>query len=269
MSRSTTLTAAAVLLAALGSLTACGPADDPAPASGSSVAAPAPAKSAADSPAASPSGAAKPAPSAPATAGANPATGVPASAWTASNGIPMAAQYHWGALAGAAQAVNNPKFEFEQLCMSARDPSNDLADWKGPAARSHLAAPGQDYADWQVQQTVVHFPGTSSGGAQLANALFQGLSDELNACGRSTKGAQVKVTGTGGDNGNSNLAATVTVPETSGGSYTLHQYLSLTGRTVTELALWSDHPAHPWSAPADAEVLKALESPLCSSFKDC
>ncbi|MDH6126079.1 hypothetical protein [Kitasatospora sp. GP82] len=266
MSRSTTLTkTAAALLVALGSLTACGPTDDPAPAAGSVAAAPVPDKSAADSPTAAPSGTA---PSATAGSGAAPATGVPASAWAAASGIPMAAQYHWGSPADVAQAVQNPKFEFEQLCMSSRDPSNDLSDWKGPAAQAHLAA-GQNFADWQVQQTVVHFPGTSSGGAQLAHALYRGLTDELKACGRSAKGATVKVTSTGGDAGNSNLAATVTVPESGGGAYTLHQYLSLTGRTVTELALWSDHPTHQWSAPADAAVLGPLESPLCSSFKDC
>ncbi|GAA2233932.1 hypothetical protein GCM10010430_13300 [Kitasatospora cystarginea] len=264
MSRTTLVAASAALLVVLGTLTACDPSADPA--ASASSAAPAPAGSAADSPAAAPSGKAVPAPSQ--NTGAGATDGVPASAWTASNGVPMAAQYHWGSLAAAAKAVGNPKFEFEQLCLTPRDPSNDLADWKGPAAQATVNS-GRNVADWQVQQTIVHFPGTSSGGAQMAHALFRGLADELNACGKSAKGATVKVTSTGGDAGNSDLAATVTVPESGGGSYTLHQYLSLTGRTVTELALWSDHPTHPWSAPADTAVLKSLEAPLCSAFKDC
>ncbi|WP_377268611.1 hypothetical protein [Peterkaempfera sp. SMS 1(5)a] len=187
----------------------------------------------------------------------------------AADGIPMASLYHWGAPAAAAQAVHNPRFEFEQLCMSTRDPSNDLGDWKGPAAQAHLAGPDQNYADWQVQQTVIHFPGSSSVGAQLAAGLYQGLADELNACVQSIPGAKVRVTANGGDGGNEHLAATVTVPESGGGSYTLHQYLSLTGRAVVELALWSDQPTHAWSAPSDAVVLKALESPVCPALGDC
>lgn len=291
MSRATTLTAAAAAaLVCLGSLTACGP-TDPAAAPGPSgsatpVTAPstspssaAPAPSSADPSAAPPVSSATA--SDPAGAGSTGGTGgtagspgrsvagLPASVWMPPGTIPMAAAYHWGAPAAAARAVANPRFEFEQLCRSTRDPSNDLAGWKGPSAQAHVDNSAQNYADWQLQQTVIHFPGTSSAGEQIAQGLFVGLQDELNACGRSMPGAKVRVTRTGGDAGNQELAATLTVPEAGGGAYTLHQYLALTGRAVVELALWSDHPARPWAAPSDAAVLRALQAPVCPALKDC
>ncbi|MFI6445180.1 hypothetical protein [Kitasatospora sp. NPDC050543] len=265
MSRISTLAAAgATALLALSSLTACGPDNSSA--------------DAAATPAATAGGTAKPTPgtttgatggatTAGATAGTADASGVPASAWIAAADIPLAAAYHWQPPAGAAATAKNPKFQFEQLCRSTRAPENDLGDWKGPAAQASLVAGNR--ADWQVKQTIIHFPGTSSMGAQMASSLYRGLEEELKACGTSVRGATAKVTGTSNPtDGNSDLAATVTVP-VQGGTSTLHVYLSLTGRVVTELALWSDRPAHPWAAPADADVLKALAAPICPAVKDC
>lgn len=262
MSRTTSLaTATTALLLGLGSLTACGPVTHQlvAPAAGAPTT-PAPQSSAPDTPAD---------PTATTGSSGGGVPGLPASVWLASRAIPMDSTYHWNALAGAAKAASNPTYEFERLCNSTRDPSNDLSDWKGPAGQASIGT--GDSADWQVSQTVIHFPGNTNTAVQTAYQLYQGLKDELNACPTSAPGATVRVTTSDVTTrpGDSDLAAIVTVPNTSGGTFTLHEYLTVTDSAVVELTVRSDRPTHPWSAPADATVLRSLESPICPVFKDC
>ncbi|MEZ0094406.1 hypothetical protein [Streptacidiphilus sp. EB129] len=258
---------AAVALIALGSLTGCGPTTSQ---SGSAAASAGPS----GSPSLPASSTAQPGVStstttdspSPTSAAASPgpaggrATGLPASVWMAARSIPLDPDYHWTAPAGIAQGVSNPTFAFERLCHATRDPSNDLSDWHGPAAQAQFGTGNSSGGDWQGQQTVIRFPGTSSAAAQLSWSLYQGLQQELNACGSSASGAKVKLT----SSGTQDLAAVVTIPQPGGGTITLHQYLALTGTTVAELAVSSQHPSHSWSAPSDTSVLAALQLGLQS-----
>ncbi|GAA0689567.1 hypothetical protein GCM10010193_49730 [Kitasatospora atroaurantiaca] len=264
MSRATTLIAAtAAVLVSLGSLTACEPDDAStaaAPPSTASTPASAPAQDSA-----SPSGQA---PTATSSAGGQGVKGLPNPVWISANNIPLYSAYHWASPAEAAKTAKDPKFEFESLCRSKRSTDLDGVTSRATAGQALLGSGGGQ--DWQAKETIVNWPGKSSGAVQTAAALFRGLVDELKACGTSAPGATVKVT----TEDSTYLVATITVPQAGGATATLHQYLSNTSATVSELALWSAPPAGgrpkvAWSAPSDAGVLKTLEGPLCSTFQDC
>jgi hypothetical protein len=251
MPRATALLASAAALVSLAVLTACGP-DDPANApatpSQSSAAAPPPSTSAAPAP--SPTGGDHTAP-----------TGVPDTAWMAARDIPLDAAYHWPALAGVAKGGKNPVLQAETVCGSKRSADLDGITGGANAAKATLGS-GED---WHAQETLVNWPGTTSGAMQTSAALFRGISDEIKSCATTAPGATVKVTVDDGQQ----LVASLTVPQPGGASVTLHEYLVNNAGTVAELAVWSGpHPKTVWAA-TDATVLKGLNAPLCSAFKDC
>ncbi|WP_431681423.1 hypothetical protein [Kitasatospora sp. KL5] len=259
MSRHTqALRAATAVLLALGALTACDPAE------------PEPAKSA-QAPAAAPSSEA-PAQDA-ASAQASPTAkaggtigGIPASAWMAGADIPLNSAYHWPAQAGKAKPVKNGEpFAFEALCDSVR--SQDLAGLgTGADGAQTLLSGGTD--EWQAQQTIVHFKGTSSGAVQSAGALLRGLTDEVRACAPDGATPSVKVTA----EDPSYLAATITLKQGSGG-ITVHEYLTTTSTTVAELTVYGPYgtkkPKAAWTVKDDTAVLRLLGAPLCDAFKNC
>jgi len=263
LSRATTLMAAtAAVLVSLASLTACEPDD-------ASTAAAQPSTSSAPASAPAPAPPSSQAPTATSSAGGGQGVkGLPNSVWISANNIPLYTAYHWASPAGAAKAAKDPKFEFESLCRSQRSTDLDGVTSRATVGQAVLGSGGGQ--DWQAKETIVYWPGKSSGAVQTAGALFRGLVDELKACGTSAPGATVKVT----TEDSTYLAATITVPQAGGATATLHQYLSNTSATVSELALWAAPPAGgkpkvAWSAPSDAGVIKTLEAPLCSTFQDC
>ncbi|MEV8092811.1 hypothetical protein [Kitasatospora sp. NPDC085879] len=262
--RAATAVSAAVL--ALGALTACDPAE---PSAAPSAAAPSPAApSAADTtPAAGDAASPAASPGTKSGGATGPAVGgIPASAWMKGADLPLNAAYHWPAQAGKAKAVKNGEpFAFETLCDSAR--SQDLTGLgTGSDGAQSLLSGGTD--EWQVQQTVVHFKGTSSGAVQSAGALLRGLTEEVKACAPDGATPSVKVTA----EDPAYLAATITLKQGSGG-ITVHEYLTTTSTTVAELTVYGPYgtkkPKAAWTVKDDTAVLRLLGAPLCDAFKNC
>ncbi|MEW1910883.1 hypothetical protein AB0442_20915 [Kitasatospora sp. NPDC085895] len=261
--RAATAVCAAVL--AVGALTACDPAE-PAAAPSTAAASQA-APSAADPSPAGDAASAAASPGAKAGSATGPAVnGVPSSAWMKGNDLPLNSAYHWPAQAGKAKAVKNGEpFAFETLCDSAR--SSDLAGLgTGADGAQSLLSGGTD--EWQVQQTVVHFKGTSSGAVQSAGALLRALTAEVKACAPDGATPSVKVTA----EDPAYLAATITLKQGSGG-ITVHEYLTTTSTTVAELTVYGPYgtkkPKAAWTVKDDTAVLRLLGAPLCDAFKNC
>ncbi|MFD7918221.1 hypothetical protein ACFV3R_03195 [Streptomyces sp. NPDC059740] len=267
MPSATTRTAAlATLVLAVCALTACDPDD----AQTSGPQSPSASSSAAGDPAGTPTSSA----SSPSSASSAPASHAPsqsaiaAGAWINRDDVPMARNYDWPATAQAARTAHDPKFAPETFCGATRVPSLSLSDWKGPAAQAKLAGTGSA-SDWQARETIVHYPGGSSGAEQSAFALYNGLRDELVGCKDAAPDVHVKITTEGQDGGNRDLAANFAVADPQGATNQVHTYLSLTGPTVTEVVVWATDPGRKWTAPADRTVLKAMETPVCTAFGDC
>ncbi|MEV4559228.1 hypothetical protein AB0K51_19875 [Kitasatospora sp. NPDC049285] len=255
------LAAAAACLAVL---TACGPDDTPAPAASSPAAAP---SSPAAAPASDPPSSAPPSAAVPSvSAGGGKASPLPA-VWISPQAVPLESVYHWGTPAKSARGVDEPVFVFEQVCRGKRP-----ADLPRPMKSATAALGGAQAGDWQADETVGSWgPATSSAQAQAAYEFLGGLIAELKDCASTAPGARVEVTTEDAAN---KLAATLTVPQPDGTAVQLHEYLTVSGGAVAELALRAQtakgaKPRTAWSAPTDDAVLKALAQPVCTAFKDC
>ncbi|MFG3055236.1 hypothetical protein ACGFZP_30415 [Kitasatospora sp. NPDC048239] len=276
---SATRTAIATTLAALcclGSLSACGPENgDDKNAAPPATAAPATGAAAPTTGAAAPTtpggGQAKPSSGAAAPTGGGAAKGIPAGAWINPRSIPLDSTHHWAAPADHAKPAGGAvAFKLQELCHSKL--SKDVESLgTGQAAAQALIGPGGE--QWQAQQTLLYQgdPRPSSGVAQSTHAVFTDLRDELKNCAKTAPGATVNVTS---PEDGMFFAATVTLPQSGGGTVTLHEYLTVPDGTVNELSLWTTakagaQPKVPWAGPADAEVAKAMDSALCSTLKDC
>ncbi|MEV0534746.1 hypothetical protein [Kitasatospora sp. NPDC050463] len=266
-----TAVATAAALVCLGALSACGPDDGAEQNVGPSKAATGPATGSTAAPATGPatapsSGSAKPSAAAPG------ARDIPAGAWINPRAVPLDSVHHWTAPASSAKAVGGaPVFKLQELCHSTLSKDNESLGAGQAAAQALLGAGGAD--QWQAQQTLLYQgdPRPSSGVAQSAHAVFRDLRDELKDCARTAPGATVKVTS---PEDATYVAATVTVPQPGGTTVVLHTYLTAPDGTVNELALWATakagaQPKVPWAGPADAEVAKAMDAPLCATLKDC
>jgi len=264
---STLLAATAAVVVSVAALTGCDP-DGGGDGAAATVAATASAGvPSGSSPSAGPSAAQSGAQSGKPAGGATSA--LPAGVWISARAVPLDSAYHWQGPAAVAQSAKDPKFRFETLCRSQRSTDLDgLADG-AQAAVAQLGKGGGD--DWQAQETILSWgPAKSSGPAQTAFTFAGSLAEEVKACAATVPGATVTV---GTEDAGNLLAATITVPQ-AGGTVTLHEYLATSGATIAELSLWTTSPAGgkprtPWTAPADATVLKALGSPICVALKDC
>ncbi|KIQ66820.1 hypothetical protein TR51_05030 [Kitasatospora griseola] len=257
-------TAAACLSAVL-VLTAC----DPDGTGGSDTArtsAAAPAGSATPSTAGRESGSPKPGQSAP--TGGGKASTVPAAAWIGAQQVPLNAALHWTEPASSAKSLGaEGRFRIEQLCHGKRSD-----DWADTVPGVDTASLGGAEGDWKADQSIASFgdAAKSSAAAQSAFGLLGALKDEVRNCATTVPGAKAEITGDDSEF----LVATVTLPQSGGGTVQVHEYLTTSGGAVVELTLQAEvakggHPKTAWSAPADSAVLSALAKPVCTAYKDC
>ena len=179
---------------------------------------------------------------------------IPETAWIAPSAIPLNSTYAWPQLAGLAVTSRPARFRFEELCGTAPMP----ADPRGYAVaeRSQVSNPA---GQWQLQAQVVHWPGETWRGGQLAQDAVVAAVAALRACQSTNPAASASLVVDEPDR----VAAAISGP------VILHEYLVADpfNSTVTELALWSEAPAQtPWPALTDTAVLDALGAPLCTAY---
>ena len=179
---------------------------------------------------------------------------IPATAWISPLSIPLDSRYDWPELSGVPVTARPSRFRFEELCASppvAQDPRS--------YAVAERAVVNNAEGEWQLQAQVLHWPGETWRGGELALDTFSAAVDALRACQQTNAAASPSVT-TGEPE---RLAAAVAGP------VILHQYLLAdpVNSTVTELALWSQSPPRtPWPAVIDASVFDSLGAPLCVAY---
>jgi len=179
---------------------------------------------------------------------------IPETAWLSPADIPLDSVYSWPKLAGLAVTAKPPRFRFEELCATppvAADPRSYAV-----AERVTVSNPrGQ----WQLQAQVLHWPGETWLGGELAQDAFAAAVSTLRACQATNRAASPSLIVDQPDR----FAAAVSGP------VILHDYLLVdpVNSTVTELALWTDAPAQtPWPMVSDTGVLDALGAPLCTAY---
>ncbi|MEU3492121.1 hypothetical protein ABZ747_01335 [Kitasatospora cineracea] len=262
--RSLRLTAAAVAcLSAVAVLTACDPEGTDTGDSAAS-AAPSTASTAAPSAAGSASPAASKSQGAPeATPGK--AGRLPAGVWIDPKAVPLNSALHWKA--GPAKVLGEKgRLRIEELCKIPRD------DSFAEVPMVETAALGGAAGDWAADETIASFGSSakSSGAAQSAYGLLSGVTEGLKGCASTVPGATVKVTVEDG----MTVAATLTVPQSGGGSTEVHEYLTAKDGTLAELTLHAQlpkggHPKTAWAGGSDDAVLNPLAAPVCTAFADC
>lgn len=179
---------------------------------------------------------------------------IPGSAWIAPAAIPLDSNYGWQPLAGLAVTSRTPRFRFEELCggaAPAQDPRNYAV-----AERSVITNPA---GQWQLQAQILHWPGETWRGGELARDAVAAAAAGLRACQQTNPGASPSLTLDEPER----LAAVISGP------VILHQYLLADpiSSTVTELALWAvAPPATPYPTLPDSAVLDSLGVPLCAAY---
>ncbi len=185
---------------------------------------------------------------------------IPDSAWIDPAALPLYSAYRWPGLAGIAVTATNPRLRFEEACntpQAADDPRTFAV-----AARAQVAQPeGQ----WQLQVQVLHWRGETWRGGQLAASVFDNAVAALRACQQSAPLTSPSLT----TDSTNRVAAVVTgvLP----GQAVLHQYLLVNpfNSTIVEVAMWATAPPRvDWPAIPDAQLLDAMDSPLCTAYID-
>lgn len=179
---------------------------------------------------------------------------IPAAAWVSTAAIPMDSRYDWPALSGLAVTSGSPRFRFEELCASPAL-TQDVRT-VAVAERSVIANPS---GQWQLQAQILHWPGETWRGGQLARDALAAAAATLRSCQETNQGASPSMTLDEPER----LAAVIS------GQVILHEYLLAdpVSSTVTELALWSAAPPrNRYPTVADAAVLDALGEPLCNAY---
>ncbi|ROR45650.1 hypothetical protein [Kitasatospora cineracea] len=266
--RSLRLTAAAVAcLSAVAVLTACDPEGTD---TGDSAASAAPSTASTAAPTAAPSAAGSASPAASKSQGAPEATPgkagrLPAGVWIDPKAVPLNSALHWKA--GPAKVLGEKgRLRIEELCKIPRD------DSFAEVPMVETAALGGAAGDWAADETIASFGSSakSSGAAQSAYGLLSGVTEGLKGCASTVPGATVKVTVEDG----MTVAATLTVPQSGGGSTEVHEYLTAKDGTLAELTLHAQlpkggHPKTAWAGGSDDAVLNPLAAPVCTAFADC
>jgi hypothetical protein len=179
---------------------------------------------------------------------------IPGTAWISPLSIPLHSRYDWPELSGVAVTARPSRFRFEELCASppvAQDPRS--------YAVAERAVVNNAEGEWQLQAQVLHWPGATWWGGELALDTFTSAVDAVRACQQTNAAASPSVT----SEEPGRLAAAV------GGPVILHQYLLAdpVNSTVTELALWSNSPPRtPWPAVIDETIFDSLGAPLCVAY---
>jgi hypothetical protein len=179
---------------------------------------------------------------------------IPATAWIAPASIPLDSRYGWPELAGVAVTARSPRFRFEELCgrpALGQDPRTFAV-----AERAVVSNAG---GQWQMQAQVLHWPGETWWGGQLARDTFNAAVTSLRACQQNNATASPSLT----VDEPARMAAAISGP------LIMHEYLLAdpVNSTITELSLWSDSPPQtPWPTITDTTVLDALSAPLCAAY---
>lgn len=185
---------------------------------------------------------------------------IPNSAWIASTDLPLYATYRWPGLAGVAVTATNPRFRFEEACASPPVPDDPRSF--AVAARATVVQPeGQ----WQLAAQVLHWRGETWRGGQLASAVFDRAVAALRSCQLTSPLTSPSLTTDTGER----MAGVVSgvLP----GQAVLHQYLLVnpSNSTVVEVAMWATTPPRvDWPAVPDAQILDAMNAPLCTAYID-
>ena len=185
---------------------------------------------------------------------------IPDSAWIDPTAIPLYSTYRWPGLAGVAVTATNPRFRFEEAC--ATPPVPDDPRSYAVAARAVIPQPDRQ---WHLQVQVLHWRGETWRGGQLATAVFDKAVAALRGCQLTSPLTSPSVTT---DTAN-RMAAVVSgvLP----GQAVLHEYLLVNplNSTLVEVAMWANTPPGvDWPAVADAQVLDAMYTPLCTAYID-
>lgn len=179
---------------------------------------------------------------------------IPDSAWIAPSAIPLDSVYSWPHLAGLAVTARPARFRFEELCGTRAAPGDPRS--YAVAERSQVSNPA---GQWQLQAQVLHWPGETWRGGELAQDAVRAAVTALQACQSTNPTASASLVVNEPDR----VAVAISGP------VVLHEYLLADpfNSTVTELALWSEAPARtPWPAVTDTAVLDALGAPLCAAY---
>jgi hypothetical protein len=185
---------------------------------------------------------------------------IPNSAWIDQTALPLYSTYRWPGLAGIAVTATNPRMKFEEACASR--PALDDPRSFAVAARATVPQPeGQ----WQLQVQVMHWRGETWRGGQLAQTVFDQATAALRSCQLTSPLTSPSLTTDSPDR----VAAVISgvLP----GQTVLREYLLVNpfNSTVVEVAMWSVTPPRvDWPAVADAEILDAMDSPLCTAYID-
>jgi hypothetical protein len=185
---------------------------------------------------------------------------IPNSAWIDSKALPLYATYQWPGLAGVAVTATNPRFRFEEACGSP--PVADDARSYAVAARAAVPQPD---GQWQLQVQVMHWRGEAWRGGQLASAVFDKGVAALRSCQLTAPLTSPSLT----TDSTNRMAAVVSgvLP----GQAVLHEYLLVNpfNSTVVEVAMWAVTPPRvDWPQVPDAQVLDAMDGPLCTAYID-
>lgn len=183
---------------------------------------------------------------------------IPNSAWIDPAALPLYSTYRWPGLPGIAVTATNPRFRFEEAC--ATPPVPDDPRIEVVAARAVVPQPD---GQWQLQVQVMHWRGETWRGGQLAADVFDKAAAALRGCQLTSPLTSPSLT-----TDTPNRVAAV-VSGVLPGQTVLHEYLlvNLSNSTVVEVALWATTPPQVgWPAVADAQILDAMSSPLCTAY---
>jgi hypothetical protein len=185
---------------------------------------------------------------------------IPNSAWVDRTMLPLHSTYSWPGLAGIAVTATNPRFRFEEACASPPVPE----DPRSYAVAARATVP-QPEGQWQLQVQVMHWRGETWRGGELAAAVFDNAVAALRGCQLTAPLASPSLT----TDATNRMAAVVSgvLP----GQAVLHEYLLVNpfNSTIVEVAMWATTPPRvDWPAVADAQILDAMNSPLCTAYID-
>ncbi len=185
---------------------------------------------------------------------------IPDSAWIDPAALPLFSTYRWPGLAGVAVTATNPRFRFEEVCGSPPVPDDPRSF--AVAARAAVAQPE---GEWQLQVQVIHWRGETWRGGQLATAVYDKAVSALRGCQLTSPMTSPSLTTDSPDR----MAAVISgvLP----GQGVLRQYLLVNpyNSTVVEVAMWTTTPPRvDWPSVPDAQVLGAMNTPLCTAYID-
>jgi hypothetical protein len=185
---------------------------------------------------------------------------IPNSAWIDPTVLPLYSTYRWPGLSGVAVTATNPRFRFEEACSTPPVPDDPRSFVV--AARASVPQPeGQ----WQLQVQVMHWRGETWRGGQLAAGVFDTAVAALRGCQLTSPLTSPSLT----TDATNRVAAVISgvLP----GQAVLREYLLVNpfNSTIVEVAMWATTPPRvDWPAVADAKILDAMASPLCTAYID-